>query len=99
MWMLFVRAQPPDRRYWSGRRGLAAGDAVVWPVLWLLAIRLAPVDLGVVGALACAWTVVAAMQRLRVAVWNNHRYHFTTWRWAKVLAGLLIVATFLKLTS
>ncbi len=99
MWMLFARAPPPDLPYWYGRCWLAAADAVAWPCALVLAVRAAPVDLGVVGGLACAWAVAAALRRLWTAIRCNHRYRFTTWRWAKALAWLLIVGTVLKLAS
>lgn len=97
MWVLFAWAASPDRPYWPGRRWLAAVDAVAWPCLWLFAARSAPVDLGVAGALACAWAVVAAVRRLWTAIGRNHRYQFTTWRWATFLGWLLLVGSVLKL--
>ena len=97
MWMLFVRTPLPDRPYWRGRCSLAAVDALAWPGLWLVAIRSAPADLGLVGAFACACVIVAAAQRLWIAVWQNHRYHFTTWRWGKAVAWLLLFGMILKL--
>ena len=38
MWILFARAPRPDAIVWSGRRLLAAIDAIVWPaiVFWVL---------------------------------------------------------------
>ena len=96
MWMLFVRAPSPDAPYWEGRRWLAAVDALAWPALWaLLALNL-PMPGGIVSAAGVALAGVAAWSRLRVALWNNHRYRFTTWRWAQVLATLLLFGAFLK---
>lgn len=96
MWMLFARAPPPDRPYWRGRRWLAAVDALAWPCLWLVMIRSVPADLGVAGALASAWVVAAAVRRAWVAIRCNHRYQFTTWRWARVLGWLLLIGIVLK---
>ena len=97
MWMLFARAPPPDRPYWRGRCSLAAVDAVAWPCLWLVAIRAVPADLGLVGAFASACAVVVAVRRLWIAVQHNPRYHFTTWRWGKAAAWLLLFGMVLKL--
>lgn len=97
MWVLFARAPLPDRPYWRGRCSLAAVDAVAWPCLWLVAIRAAPANLGLVGAFACAWLVAVAVWRLWTAIRHNHRYHFTTWRWGKVTAWLLLFGMLLKL--
>lgn len=97
MWMLFARAPSPDRPYWRGRCSLAAVDAVAWPCLWLVAIRAAPADLGLVGAFACACVVVLAVRRLWIAIRLNHRYQFTTWRWAKIVCWLMLVGLVLKL--
>lgn len=32
------------------------------------------------------------------ALWVNHRYWFTTWRWGKVLASMLLIGAVLKLS-
>jgi len=97
MSMLFARALPSDRPYWPGRCLLAAVDAVAWPCLWLVAIRAAPANLGLVGAFACACAVVLAVRRLWIAIRLNHRYQFTTWRWGKAAAWLLLFGMVLKL--
>lgn len=95
--MVWMWAPLPDRPYWHGRRLLAAVDAAAWPCLWLVAIRAAPADLGLVGALACACMVMMAVRRLWIAIRLNRRYHFTTWRWGKVVAWLLLFGMVLKL--
>lgn len=88
MWVLFARATPPDAPYWPGRRWLAALDAVGWPTLWLTVLSHAPARMGLVGAVLAALAVLTGLYRLRVALWRNHRYRFTTWRWGLVLLAL-----------
>ena len=85
------------------RAGAAAGSTVLAraplagrPCLWLVMIRSVPADLGVAGALASAWVVAAAVRRAWVAIRCNHRYQFTTWRWARVLGWLLLIGIVLK---
>ena len=96
MWMLFIRAPPPDAAYWPGRRWLAALDAVVWPIVWVAVVAHVPMKTGSVGAAIVAWAVSATMRRFRRALWNNHRYRFTTWRWGRVLAALLLIGWVMK---
>jgi hypothetical protein len=45
----------------------------------------------VVVALLCS------LSRLHRALWVNHRYRFTTWRWGRALAALLLVGAVMKL--
>ena len=97
MWMLFARAPPPDAPYWPGRRWLAAVDALVWPGVTWCALNLAAGSGGLVLALAMALLIVSAARRLFTALLVNHRYHFTTWRWGRVLTWTLAVGALLKL--
>jgi len=46
---------------------------------------------------ACA--IAAGVVRLHRAIAVNHRYRFTTWRWGRVLAGLLLFGWLLKLAA
>ena len=55
MWLLYARAPAPDAPYWPGRRWLAAVDAAVWPLLWVLAFSHAPNPVGIVGPLSRLW--------------------------------------------
>jgi len=32
------------------------------------------------------------------AIWLNQRYWFTTWRWGKVMAAMLLIGAVLKVT-
>ncbi len=97
MWVLFARAPSPDAPYWPGRRWLAAIDAIAWPgVAWCALNQMASSG-GLVLALLLALLVVSAVRRLFTALLANHRYHFTTWRWGRVLAWMLAVGTLLKL--
>ena len=77
---------------------LAALDALVWPLLWVLLIRSAPQSVGLVGPFLTAVAVLCAIGRLHRAVWVNHRYYFTTWRWGKVVAAMLVLGWVMKLT-
>jgi hypothetical protein len=97
MWMLFARAPPPDAPYWSGRRWLAAVDAVVWPVAAWSVLSQVPGLGGLVQAFAMALLIVSAARRLFTALLVTHRYRFTTWRWGRVLAWMMAVGALLKL--
>jgi hypothetical protein len=97
MWVLFARAAPSDAPYWPGRRWLAAIDAVAWPgVAWCVLREVASAG-GIVISLAMALLVVSAVRRLFTALLANHRYHFTAWRWGRVLAWMLAIGTLLQL--
>ena len=97
MWLLYARAPTSDAPYWPGRRWLAAVDAVAWPMLWVIVFSHAPKPVGLVGPVVTAVALLCAIGRLHRAVWVNHRYRFTTWRWGRVAAALLFVGLLLKL--
>jgi len=96
MWVFFARAAPPDATYWRGRRWLAALEAVAWPTYWLTVLSHAPARMGLVGAVLAALAVLVGLNRLRVALCWNHRYRFTTWRWGRLLLGLLLFGLAMK---
>ena len=96
MWLVIARRPAPDAPYWHGRRWLAAVDALAWPVLWVLVFTHAPKPVGLVGPFVAAVAFLCALGRVRRAVWVNHRYRFTTWRWGKVVAALLLMGGVLK---
>lgn len=97
MWFLIARAPKPDAPQWRGRRILAALDALLWPVCWsAVALQLSPRGDIVRGAVVVV-SVFAAARRLHRALWNNHRYRFTTWRLARWIAVLLGLGAVLKL--
>jgi hypothetical protein len=89
LWVLMARPRRPDAVVWRGRRMLAALDAVAWPLLAALVLLSLPQpgNAGLVALAACALT---AVHRLLRAVLRNERYFFTTWRWGRLLAGLLV---------
>lgn len=91
MWLVFARAPLPDAPYWPGRRLLALVDAVAWPVAWMALAMHLPQPGGIVTPVAIAIGASSALGRVRRAAWQNHRYHFTTWRWGRVAAGLLVI--------
>lgn len=97
MLLLIARPPMPDQPYWPGRRWLAAVDAAAWPLLWVTGFSRMPWQTGVFGQLTIAVAMVFALQRVHRAVWCNHRYRFTTWRWGRVLATLLGIGWALKL--
>jgi hypothetical protein len=99
MLILIPRPQQPDAVYWPGRRYAAAIDAIVWPVLWLVVLGLAPFETGVVGQLMVAVSLAAAPIRVGRAVWRNHRYRFTTLRWGRATAMLLVAGGALKVAA
>lgn len=96
MWMVFARAPAPDAAYWSGRRTLAALDAVAWPLTALVLLSQVPGQAGLVAPVACVVCGVNALVRPRTAIWENHRYRFATWRAARVVLVLLLIAVALK---
>lgn len=96
MWLLVAREPRPDAPDWPGRRVLAAVDAVLWPLLWVLVFRHVPEPVGLVGPLVTALAVLFGLGRLHRALWVNRRYWFTTWRWAKVLGAMLLIGAVLK---
>jgi hypothetical protein len=99
MWLLVAREPVPDAPYWPGRRWLAAVDAAGWPLGWVLLVQTATLPLGVVGPLATTVALYAGMTRLHRALFINHRYRFTTWRWGRVALMLVAIGLLLKLLA
>ena len=97
MWLLITREPEPDAPYWPGRRVLSVVDATVWPLVWVLLFSHAPKPVGVVGPFVAAVALLCALGRLHRALWVNHRYRFTTWRWGRAVAALLLMGMVLKL--
>jgi hypothetical protein len=99
MWIILNQQVQPDAAYWHGRRWLATLDAVAWPALiaapFSQALQ-AHSHTGLVGQVVVALAVVVALTRLRRALWANHRYRFTTWRWGRVVVLLLALGALLK---
>ena len=96
MWLVLTRAPLPDAPYWPGRRLLALVDAVGWPVAWIAVAMQLPQPAGIVGPMVIALAVLSALGRAHRAALQNHRYHFTTWRWGRVALGLLLIGMVLK---
>lgn len=96
MWLVLTRAPLPDAPYWPGRKLLALFDAVAWPAGWIALATQLPHPAGIVGPIVMALAVLGAFGRVHRAVWQNHRYHFTTWRWGQVVIGLLVLGILLK---
>jgi hypothetical protein len=98
MWVLFARAPPPDAPYWPGRRWLAAADAVAWPAAtWSVLSQVPGVQGGLVLTFVMALFLVSAPRRLFKALLTNHRYHFTTSQWARVLVWMVVFGSLLKI--
>ena len=97
MWLLIAREPAPDAPYWPGRRVYAAVDAAAWPLFWVLLFSHAPKPVGLVGPFVAAVALLCALGRLHRALWVNHRYRFTTWRWGRVVAALLLIGAVMKL--
>lgn len=99
MWLLVQRELRPDATCWPGRRLLASIDAVVWPLLWVLVLGHVPARVGLVGPVVLALAFVFAVARLDRALRINHRYRFTTWRWGRIAAALVLTGLVLKLAT
>ena len=99
MWILFTPAPRPDAPNWLGRRWLAALDAVAWPGAWAFGVAHVPMSMGIVGTLVIAWAALSAAARLHRAVFRNERYRFTTWRWGRVLVGMVLLGLRMKLVA
>jgi ABC-type maltose transport system permease subunit len=97
MWLLIARPPTPDAPYWVGRRWLAAADALVWPLLWVVALSHLPAPMGIVKPAIIAFTVMSACIRLHRALWANHRYQFKTWCWGSLI--VVLVGAVLKLAT
>jgi hypothetical protein len=98
MWLLISREPRPDAPYWPGRRLLAVVDAAAWPLMWVLLIRHLPEPVGIVGPFVAAFATLCALGRLNRALRVNHRYWFTTWRWGRIAAALMLMGAVLTLT-
>jgi hypothetical protein len=96
MWLVLTRAPLRDAPYWPGRRLLAVADAVAWPAGWVALSTQLPLPAGIVGPMIIALAVLSAIGRMRRAAWQNHRYHFTTWRWGRPVVCLLLIGLVLK---
>ena len=97
MWLLYARVAAPDAPYWPGRRWLAAVDAAAWPLAWVIVFSHAPRPVGFVGPFVMAIALWCAVGRLHRALWENHRYKFTTWRWGCIAATLVVIGLVMKL--
>ena len=99
MWLLVAHEPRQDAPQWSGRRSLAALDALAWPVAAVLLISLSNLQLGIVGPVLIAAVLLLSVFRLRRAIWLNHRYRFSTRRWGGVVLGLMMLGAILKMLA
>jgi len=97
MWLLVAREPRPDAPYWTGRRWLSAIDAVSWPILWMILVSQVDTPVGVVGPAIIFVALLCLVERIHRAVWANHRYWFTAWRWGRIAMALLVFGMVLKL--
>lgn len=72
-------------------------DAVMWPFVLVLLLNQAALAQGLLRPALAVATLSAAF-RLCSAVLLNHRYRFTTWWCARVMAVLLLVWAVMKLS-
>ena len=98
MWLLVAREPRADTPYWAGRRWLAAIDAVAWPLLCVFLFGQIDAPVGIVGPVVVAMAILVSVERIHRAMWWNHRYWFTTWRWGRIAAVLIVIGTVLHLT-
>ena len=96
MWLLLARAPAPDAADWPGRRLLGIADAIVWPAAFVTALWFAPLPTGIILPVAGAFAAFNAITRAHTALVANHRYRFTSWRFARFAILLTIVGLALK---
>lgn len=48
------------------------------------------------GSMTIALAALSAIGRVHRAILQNHRYHFTTWRWGRFAVGLLLIGFVLQ---
>jgi hypothetical protein len=99
MWLLVAREPRQDAPQWAGRKSLAVLDAVAWPLIGVSLLYLSRMSLGVVGPVLMAAAFVLSIARLRRAIWLNHHYRFTTWRWGGIVFGLMMVGAVLDMSA
>jgi hypothetical protein len=49
-----------------------------------------------VGPFVAAVAILCALDRVHRALWVNHRYRFTTWRWDRIAVARLAMGVVLK---
>jgi len=96
MWLLVARDPPLDAPNWPGRHLLSAADAAVWPILWVMLVAHARAPIGLVAPFVSAVALLFGLGRLHRALWVNHRYRFTTWRWGRVAAAFVLIGLAIK---
>ncbi|MDT4867494.1 hypothetical protein FQZ97_1024080 [compost metagenome] len=74
-------------------------DAVACPLAGVFLLYQSRLPLGVVGPVLMAAAFVLSIARLRRAIWLNHRYRFTTWRWGGMVLGLMMVGAVLHMSA
>jgi hypothetical protein len=99
VWLLVAREPRANAPYWTGRRYLAAIDAVAWLLFWVLVLGQIDVPVGIVSPMVVAVALLGLAERIHHAVWINHRYWFTTRRWGRIAAGLMVIGMVLKLAA
>ncbi len=97
MWLLVAHEPRANAPYWTGRRWLAAVDAVAWPLFWVPVLGQIDAPVGIVGPMVVAVMLLVSAERIHRAVWVNHRYWFTTWRWGRIVGALMVIGIALKL--
>lgn len=99
MWLLVAPEPRANAPHWTGRRWIAAIDAVAWPLFWVLLLGQIDSPVGIVGPMVVAIALLVSGERIHRAVWVNHRYWFTTWRWGRIVVSLFVIGMVLKLAA
>jgi ribose/xylose/arabinose/galactoside ABC-type transport system permease subunit len=99
MWMIVAREPKANAPQWTGRRWLAFIDALAWPLFWVLLLGQIDMPFGIVGPMVVAIAFLFSAERIHRAVWVNHRYWFSTWRWGRVVAVLIAIGLVLKMAA
>ena len=99
MWLLVAREPRANAPHWTGRRWLAAIDAVAWPLFWVFVFGQIDASVGIVGPVVVAIALLFSVERIHRAVWVNHRYWLTTWRWGRFVAVFIAIGLVLKIAA